>query len=147
MNLTDIQKAIKSLGILKTSTGDYFDKESAGNALININILKSELDAVDKALKEKFPISELPFEGKNGRIISEIRGEYEQDVSTIFQKISKKDFLKGCKLSKSAYDKKSDKEVIDIINLNTKQIGEKQIIKVLKNEKIQDFNIAIGGIE
>jgi hypothetical protein len=147
MKLQDMLRAVKSLGILKTSTGDYFDKESAGNALININILKAELDAAEKTLKEHFPISELPFEGKNGRIISEVRGEYEQDVTAIFKAISKEDFLKGCKLSKSAYDKKADKEVIDIINLNTKQIGEKQILKVLKNEKIQDLEIAVAGIE
>ncbi len=147
MKLCDIQKAIKSLGILKTSTGDYFDKVSAGNALININILKDELAKAEKVLKENFPIEALPFEGVNGKIISEIRGEYEQDITAIFKSIPREMFFRGCKISKSAYDKRAEKEIINIIDLNTKQVAEKQILKVIKNEKVQDLEIAVAGIE
>lgn len=145
----DVLKAIKSLGILKSSTGDSFSFESAAEALINLSILKGEIEKAEKAIREKIPMDKLPFDGVNGKIIIETRNEYSQDVLAIYKskQISEKEFWDACKLSKSAFNKKTEKgkTALASISLNEKIIDTKSIIKVLKNDKIQD--IIINSIE
>lgn len=148
MKYQDIMKAVSSLGKLKSSTGDVFSAESAAKALIKISILKGELEKAEKAIRENLPKEMLPYRDELGEIVLVKQNEYCVDAETIFKEklIPLKDFWSAVKLQKSCFDKKTaeGKKALAVIALHETVTGEKEIIKVLKAEKIQDLDFDIA---
>jgi len=165
LKVKEIEKRLRELRKLKTSTGETYHPVEISNLLIDLSIIRDDLENTISYLKKNLPVESFPFTGENGIITAEMRGEFEQNIKDIFKAmfdrtISKKEidieivlqaikmFLKGAKLSKSSYNKKieEDKKALAVIELNTKKIGEKPVIKVLKNEKLEkdyDYSVSV----
>lgn len=89
IKFSDFNKALKTIGTLRTSTGDTFDVNSAGDALIRLSYLKAEVERAEKAIKERLP-EDFSYENEMGKISVSKTATYSQNVPAIVSALTEK---------------------------------------------------------
>ena len=142
MKYSQIKEAVE---LVKTSTGKVAVVDNVAEALINVNILKAELENIEKTLKSMIDIKSLPITCENGEIISTLLTQYKTDVKAIYDSgvIPEDKFWSAVKISESAFNKKDEEEkkyLAEVIKHKSVK-SERESLRILKNEKIKDFDL------
>lgn len=132
MKLSDVRGTIKSLQNLKTSTGETFSVESGASALIKLSYLKAEIEAAEKAIKERLPEG-FVFEDDLGKIAEVKTAQYEQNIPVIIDQMTARgvDWKPLVKFAKTGLDK----TLKAIVEANETKTGESSTFKVTKKVK------------
>lgn len=141
LKLSTVRETVKSLGVLRTSTGDVFSAESAADALIRLSYVKAEIEAAEKAIKERLPEG-FTFENELGKITQVITAQYSQDVPAIIAQLTAKgvDWQSLVKFGKTGLDKQT-KAVIESNEIKT---GETPSMRVIKKDQAKpDFDFTL----
>ena len=141
LKLSTVRETVKSLGVLRTSAGDVFSFDSAADALIRLSYVKAEIEAAEKAIKEKLPEGFI-FENELGKITQVMTAQYSQDVPAIIAQLTAKgvDWQSLVKFGKTGLDKVTKA----VIESNETKTGETPSMRVIKKDQAKpDFDFTL----
>jgi hypothetical protein len=138
----------KILKALKTSTGTLKFSDLC-EQLLELEAQKKTVEDAIKLIKNSINDSDkFPYQSDNGEVRLETRGVYEQDVRALYQALPEDVFFAAASISKSKLsdDKEEAKKLKAIVELNTRQTGESEYIKVYltkKDSRVKDEAVKV----
>ena len=142
INIQSAIRALQSVKTLQTSTGEVFTKESALDALIRIQVVKKNIEAVEAALRCAIKeVCILPYENADGKVDWKSQSTTAQDVTEIIKAVGLDNLIKmeALKVVKTGlpteikkvveyHETSVEKEPTIVVTLTTKPEGCEDII-------------------